>query len=401
MRVCQVVPYDFAEEGGVKRHALHLAETLRGAGDEVEIVAPLSRGEAPPYVRAFGGVVNIPANGSANHMAILTPPWSVLRFLRERRFDVVHLHEPLVPMLPYYALWFTPAVAHVATFHMYGESEPAVRRAARAALAKALFPLLDAAIAVSPAAADFAAPVWRRPLPVVPNGVPTSVFRPGGDERSGPDPGGLRLLFVGNWRDSRKGLPVLLDAYRRLREAAVACTLDVIGAGTPSDEQRRLPGVRFHGPISSEAMLAERYRQCDVFVAPATGQESFGIVLLEAMACGRPVVCSDILGYRGVIHPDGAVLVAPGDAAELARAIEALARAPERWSTMGRLNRARAEEFDWGRIRDQVRDIYLEAVERASHRGARRAGATASEETSRVGQVPAAPSSAPAERLRR
>ena len=119
MRICIVVPYDMAEEGGVKRHAFHLAAAMRRAGDEVEVVGPLSEGDPPPHVRGFGGVVNIPANGSDNHMAMLVPPWTVGRFLRERRFDVVHLHEPMVPMLSYYALWLSPKAAHVATFHMY------------------------------------------------------------------------------------------------------------------------------------------------------------------------------------------------------------------------------------------------------------------------------------------
>src|SRR5262249_47997027 len=122
--------------------------------------------------------------------------------------------------------------------------------------------------------------------------------------------GPLRLLFVGNWRDPRKGLPVLLDAYRRLLAAGERVTLDVVGQGTP-DERHALPGVTLQGSIGIEHLLADRYRACDVFVSPATGQESFGIVLLEAMACGRPVVCSDIRGYRDVVDAEGARLVPP------------------------------------------------------------------------------------------
>jgi len=365
VRICQVVPYDFAEEGGVKRHALHLANALRHAGDEVEIVAPLSRGETPPYVQAFGGVVNVPANGSANYMALFVSPWSVRRFLRERRFDVVHLHEPMVPMLGYYTLWLSPAAAHVATFHMYAEAEPALSRAARGVIAGILHPFLEAAIAVSPAAADFAAPVWRRPLAVVPNGVPTGVFTPGDRNESVDADRPLRLLFVGNWRDSRKGLPVLLEACRRLHAEGVGFSLDVIGEGEPTAEQRSVSGVTFHGSVASEEVLAAHYRRCDVFVAPATGQESFGIVLLEAMSCARPVVCSDIRGFRDVIHPDGAALVTPGDVEGLTRAIADLARAPERRRAMGALNRPRAESYDWNRIGEQVRSVYLEAVSRA------------------------------------
>jgi len=364
MRVCLVVPYDIAEEGGVKRHALHLANSLRLAGDSVEIIAPLSRGAAPPHVHGVGGVVNVPANGSANYMALLVPPWDVGRYFHAGRFDVVHFHEPVVPMLSYYALWSSARAAHVATFHMYAESEPFASRAARSALSAALFPFIEAAIAVSPAAADFAAPFWRRPMHVVPNGVPTSVFRPAPPSTNGHAPGALRLLFVGNWRDSRKGLPVLLDACRQLHGDGLGVELDVIGGGTPSDEQRGVPGVRFLGSIGAESVLAEKYQHCDVFVAPATGQESFGIVLLEAMACARPVICSDIRGFRDVVDPEGAALVAPGDSSGLARAIADLARANGRRAEMGIRNRARAEEFDWDRIASRVRDVYLEALGR-------------------------------------
>ena len=406
MRVGLVVPYDLAEEGGVKRHAFHLADALRRGGDEVEILGPLSRGAPPAHVRGFGGVVNVPANGSANHMALFVAPWAVARHLAARRFDVLHLHEPMVPMLSYWALAFSPGAARVATFHMYAEAEPRASRLARAALARLLHPALDAAIAVSPAAAEFAAPLWRRPLPVIPNGVPTSVYVPDahaavhahGRDALGRthvpgaarghahvhgaaaggvavlDPpaadGALRLLFVGNWRDRRKGLPVLLEAHRLLRARGVAATLDVIGQGEPDAAMRATPGVTFHGTVSSEHDLARHYRSCDVFVAPATGQESFGIVLLEAMACGRAVVCSDIRGYRDVIDPAGARLVPPGDAPALARALTALAAAPAERRAMGARNRPVAERYDWARIAVRVRGVYEQAVAaRARGRG--------------------------------
>ena len=361
MRICIVVPYDLTEEGGVKRHALHVMNALRRAGDEVEMIGPLRRGPTPSHVHGFGGVVNVPANGSANHMALLVPPWSVRRFFRERQFDVVHLHEPMVPMLGYYALGFSPAAAHVATFHMYAEAEPAASRAARAALARLMFPHLDAAIAVSPTAAEFVAPLWRRPLPVIPNGVPTDIFHANGsDARDGS--GRPRLLFVGNWRDSRKGLPILLEACRRLGTQGVDVSLDVIGEGVPDPEQLVVPGVTFHGSISSETVLADWYRKCDMFIAPATGQESFGIVLLEAMASGRPVICSDIRGFRDVLDPEGGEFVPAGDAEELAQAIATLSRTRDAWRPMGARNRARAETYDWDRIAPRVREVYSEAL---------------------------------------
>jgi phosphatidylinositol alpha-mannosyltransferase len=365
LRICIVVPYDMAEEGGVKRHAFHLADAMRRSGDEVDVVGPLSKGHPPPHARGFGGVVNIPANGSANHMAMLVPPWTVGRFLRDRRFDVVHIHEPMVPMLAYYALWFSPKSAHVATFHMYAETESAASRTARRLLARLLYPAMHAGIAVSPAAADYASPLWRRPLPIIPNGVPTGIFSPANGDSVPDHGGGLRLLFVGNWRDRRKGLPVLLEAFQLVRAQGIDATLVIIGEGKPSESQRGIPGVTFLGAIGSEALLADQYRRCDLFVAPATGQESFGIVLLEAMACGRPVVCSDIRGYRDVIDPEGAELVPAGDTVALARAIADLSNAPARRAAMGVQNRLRAERYDWSRIALSVRAVYAESVAKA------------------------------------
>jgi phosphatidylinositol alpha-mannosyltransferase len=120
--------------------------------------------------------------------------------------------------------------------------------------------------------------------------------------------------------------------------------------------------VSFLGAVASEAELAEHYRRCDVFVAPSTGQESFGIVLLEAMACGRPIVCSDIPGYRQVADSIGARPVPAGDAGALARVIAALAAQPELRRRMGDSNRARAQAYDWVPLAHQVRDEYVAAI---------------------------------------
>src|SRR5262249_15244351 len=154
----------------------------------------------------------------------------------------------------------------------------------------------------------------------IPNGVPTDTFTPGPLR---VPVSGARLLFVGNWRDPRQGLPYLLEAVEIVRRQGPAVYPYVAGGGWPGTENAE--GVTCHGGIASEEAIAERYRACDIFVAPSTGQESFGIVLLEAMACGRPVVCSDISGYRAVVEPAGARLVPPRDASALARTILDLA----------------------------------------------------------------------------
>jgi phosphatidylinositol alpha-mannosyltransferase len=372
MRICIVVPYDVSEEGGVKRHAVHLAEALRSAGDEVEVAGPSRHPLFDPNLQVFDGVVNIPANGADNHIALFTPPASVASYFRRRRFDVVHVHEPMVPLLPWYATWFAGHAARVATFHMFAEEEGVPSRAARGALSRLLYGSFDAATAVSKPAAEYAGRFWKRSLPVIPNGVPTALFHPprraassGSETRDGARP--KRLLFVGNWRDPRKGLRVLLEAFRTLRSQGLALELDVIGKGGPRAEPS-IPGVTFHGVVESENDLARHYRECDVFVSPATGQESFGIVLLEAMSCARPIVCSDIRGYREVVDPNGSRLVPPDDAAALARGIAEIVNDPERRRMMGAINRRRAEEFEWTLLATRVRTVYLEAL--ALRRGA-------------------------------
>ncbi|PYQ50532.1 MAG: glycosyltransferase family 1 protein [Acidobacteria bacterium] len=373
MRICLVVPYDLADEGGVKRHALHLAQGLRLRGDEVTVIGPLSRGEPGTGVRGFGGVLNVPANGAANYMAIFTPPWAVGRFFRENAFDVVHVHEPFVPLLAYYALGLSPSAAHVATFHMYAEEESRLWRTVRRTVGASMRRRIDRSIAVSRAAERFARVAWAGPMTVIPNGVPLSVFDGGHPPRERAADGAVRLLFVGNWRDARKGVKYLLEAYRRLRAEGRPLTLDIVGAGPPGPLEA-VDGVTFHGRVSNEEALARHYRSCDVFVSPATGQESFGIVLLEAMAAGRPVVCSDIDGYRDVASPEGARLVPPGDAALLADAIRGLIHDEAARRRMGAANRQAVARYDWEAVTDRVREEYVHALAlrtRAAGTGAR------------------------------
>jgi phosphatidylinositol alpha-mannosyltransferase len=393
MRVCQLIPYDLEDEGGVKRHALNLAAALRRAGDEVWVIGPSSAregarpgaGEASgasrdPWTVGFGGVVHFHAHGADIPIGVFIRPWEVASFFRRHRFDVLHTHEPLIPLLGYYALGAARGVARVCTFHSFVETEAPASRLARRIFSRPVLGWFDRGIAVSPPAERFARHAWRGPLAVIPNGVPTEIFCPGTGTETGTEDDPLdsslslprperplRVLFVGHWRNPRKGFPQLLDAFRLLRAHGVPVVLDVVGHGgsTPPPE---VPGVVFHGPVAEEARVAAYHRASDLFVSPATGKESFGIVLLEAMATGRAIVCSDIEGYHQAVSAEGAAWVPPGDAAALAQAIEALARDPERRRRMGEVNRARAEQFSWRRVAAEVRAEYLAAI--AGHRGA-------------------------------
>jgi len=171
----------------------------------------------------------------------------------------------------------------------------------------------------------------------------------------------LRLFFCARLSDERKGFPDLLRAYRLLREKRIPVVLDVAGeAAGPLPPE--LPGLTYHGPLPL-ATLVERFQSCDVVVAPSTGQESFGIILLEAMASGRPIVCSDIAGYRQVVDAQGATLCPRRNPESLAAAIADLATDPERRRLMSIANRERALHFDWPRLAAHVRTQYLLAMD--------------------------------------
>ena len=359
LRICIVVSYDLAEEGGVKRHAVHLAQELRSHGDHVDIFGPNSNGNPlPPGAYGFRGVVSVGSNGSESHVGIFTRPWSVWRRLRDGRYDILHVMEPSVPTLAWYATWFAGPAVRVATFHAYSEAEGMRSRVARRLLVRPQLMLFDHGIAVSPAAERFARRVWSRPLALIPNGIDTKMYTPPttAEEHTGP----LRLLFVGHFRDPRKGLPTLLEAFEQLRARGVDVVLDVVGDGAV----KPAPGVVYHGAIADERILATQYRACDLFVAPSNGMESFGIVLLEAMASGLPIVCSDIVGYRAVVPEDGAALVPPGNAMALADAIAKLAASPAQRHQMGAANRQASLEYDWAGLAARVRAEYLVALSR-------------------------------------
>jgi phosphatidylinositol alpha-mannosyltransferase len=375
LRVCMMVTYDMASPGGgVKQHALHLAASLRRLGDDVMLVGPSSVPTDEPDVHSFGGIVNIPANGSDNNLGILVSPRAIAKFFRENRFDVIHIHEPLQPALSYWSVWLTRHIPHVATFHAFMEQESVMLRWARKAWGATMFPWIQRAIAVSAPAARYASEAWNRELAVIPNGVPTDIFTPP-DDYEAPDVHSLsdphfhaaprapvKLLFVGRIGDARKGARFLFEAYRGLVARKLPVTLDVVGELGTAEPPPALPGLTYHGAVAFDR-LAEFYRTCDVFVAPSTGGESFGIVLLEAMASAKPVVCSDIEGYRQVATTEGSTLCQPSDPKALEDAIaRVVAIDPATRRRHGISNRRHAEAFDYDRLAERVRNEYFLAI---------------------------------------
>ena len=386
LRVGIVVAYDLSEPGGVKHHTLELARALRARGDDVTVIGPAS---APVEgVVRFRGIANIVSNGSDNRLGLFVSPWRVWRYFQRNRFDVLHLHEPLLPSLPYWATWASGRTPRVATFHAFGEHRSALLRVASRGFSALQFPFIHRGIAVSPAAASYASSTWSKPLQIVPNGVRTDLFQPA--PRSAGKP--LRLLFVGRISDERKGFRYLVEAFSEARRAGLEVELSVVGenAGTAPPI---VPGMTYHGVVS-RSRLIEEYQRCDVFVAPSTGQESFGIVLLEAMACGKTVICSDIPGYRSTVAGARAFMVRPKNVEDLAGAIRLLSAMRGDLETMGEHNRSHASAYDWSRVAEVVRGEYLHALASGS-RG--RARALIGHEVPTPAHLPGAPGRVDAE----
>jgi phosphatidylinositol alpha-mannosyltransferase len=368
LRICEVVGYDLAEPGGVKHHAVQLARALRAGGDQVTVIGPSSRPSSDPDQRGFRGVVKVSSSssGSNSSIGILVEPWRVHAFFRRNQFDVVHVHEPLLPSLAYYATWSSPASAHVGTFHSFTEAPSRRLRTFGRVAAAVQAPRFQVSTAVSAAAAHHARTAWSWPYPltIVPNGVPVGLFAPPDRERQ---PGPVRLLFVGRVGDPRKGFQQLRQAFLGLQARGLPVALDVVGDLSGAPAPTSMPGLSYLGalPLSD---LVKRYQRADIFVAPSTGMESFGIVLLEAMAAGRPIVCSDIEGYRSTVAEGGAWLSRPGDADMLENQLADLIVRPAQWPIMGEANRRRAQQFSWDAIAADTRTVYLEALARRDHR---------------------------------
>ncbi len=376
MRIALLSPYSWTYPGGVTRHIEALARELSCAGHEARILAPydpddrlsrrLHRGarpqarEVPDGFVSLGRSVGLPANGAVSNMALT--PRAVLTMRAELRrggYDVVHLHEPVVPTVCWDALMSLGELPLVGTFHTYSENQITNGVAAVPLGGRRRMNRLHARIAVSEAAAWTARRFFGGHYTIIPNGVQ---LQPPRTRLAGDDGGPLRILFVGQAVE-RKGLPVLLRAFEALREH-VPATLTLVGASEREVQHMMLDGsgVQALGKVSEQRKLAE-LASADVVCAPSLHGESFGMVLTEAFAAGAAVIASDIPGYRDVLRDgqDG-VLVAPGDALALAEALRDLALDAPLRARMASAARERAERFAWPQVAAEVIDCYEDAV---------------------------------------
>ena len=370
MKIALVSPYDFAYPGGVTSHITHLYERFVELGHQVRIIAPSSQPQETlgnPDVIVCGRPTSVPASGSVARITLsLRLSSQVKAILEEEQFDVVHLHEPLMPMLPVTFLRFSNAV-NVGTFHAHRDSSVAYLYARR--LLKRWFRRLDGKIAVSRPAMQFVSSYFPGYYNIIPNGIDLDHFNPEVEPLPQYNDGKHNILFVGRF-EKRKGLRYLVRAYARLKSEMPETRLIIVGpdgglrAGyEKSIRKAGLQDVVFAGYVSYED-LPRYYRSAHVFCTPATGQESQGIVLLEALACGTPVVASNIEGFASVItHGEEGLLVPPKDEEKLAMAlIHVLADDDlrHRFSEQGRLT---AQAYAWKRVSQRVLSYYERLLE--------------------------------------
>jgi phosphatidylinositol alpha-mannosyltransferase len=362
MKIGLVSPYVYPLPGGVTEHVRYLYEGLRLRGHHVRIITSshgLQRSSEGDVIR-LGKGFSMPTNGSVGTVT-LSPRYvsQVNTMLERERFDLLHFHEPFVPFLSLVVLRQSTSV-NIATFHAYAGFSPSYEFGSRVLGSYA--DRLHGRIAVSAAARHFIDRFFPGDYKVIPNGVDVDRYRRAVPLARWQD-GTRNVLFVGR-HEPRKGLIELLKAFRILRKTGCECRLLVVGSGPQEREARRyvmtrrLGGVEFLGRVSDNEK-AQLFKTADVYVSPATGRESFGIVLLEAMASGTAIVCSDIHGYKGVVRrgTDG-LLVPPRKPKALAAAIGTLLADDELRARMGRSGTLRAEEFSWERVTAKVEDYY-------------------------------------------
>jgi phosphatidylinositol alpha-mannosyltransferase len=368
MRIAIVSPYDYFYPGGVGEHVRGLSAALRDRGHEVTVLAPsnvATSGVATPgYVR-MGRSVPVPGNGSLAHIGLsVSLGRRVDELLDTACFDVIHYHEPLLPTVPLTVLRRHHG-ANVGTFHAYAGRSLGYQYGRR--FLSRYFRRLHSCIAVSVPACDHVRRYFPGDYHVIPNGVDTTRFAPSRPPHQGLRRSGMfTLLFVGRL-DKRKGLETLLAAYEMLRTVRSDVRLVLVGDGPKGAACRRhvarrhIPDVDFRGFVDA-AMLPGYYTGADIFCAPATGQESFGIVLLEAMASGVPVVASAIAGFSEIIgNGREGLLLPPGDAAAWSRALAALLDDPARRRRMRAAGVAAAQRYAWQRVTEEILEVYEEA----------------------------------------
>jgi phosphatidylinositol alpha-mannosyltransferase len=369
MKIGLVCPYDYSLPGGVSHHISYLAHYFLQWGHDVKVLAPSLKKDSSyleQQITPVGRPFPVPFGGSQARIPV--SPWlpdQIGDILDSENFDILHLHEPFAPMLSVSSL-LKSNCTNVGTFHAY------YNKARVYWIGKPIFrrwlPRLHGKIAVSKPALEYVSRHLPGDYRIIPNGTNTDFFTPNGPKRKDFDDDKLNILFVGRM-EKRKGLRYLIGACAKVKKRFKDFRLIVVGPSTrllrlyqKMAEDLQLPDVVFTDFIPNPE-LPEYYRTADIFCAPATGGESFGIVLLEAMASGKPIVATSIEGYASVLsHNEEGLLVPPKDENALADALVTLLEDQKMRERMGAQGRVKAENYSWANIARQVIDYYNELL---------------------------------------
>ena len=360
MRIGMVCPYSFDVPGGVQSHVLQLAEVMRARGQNVSVLAPSSPHVAlPEYVVSAGRAVPIPYNGSVARLQFSPAVHGkVRRWLADGDFDVLHLHEPNAPSLSMWALRVAEGPI-VATFHT--STTKSLTLAVFQGVLRPWHEKIVGRIAVSDLARRWQMEALGSDAVEIPNGVDVASFASAPLLDGYPRPG-KTVLFLGRFDEPRKGMAVLLDALPRLVEHFPGVQVLVVGRGDQDELRSKAGGLgghlRFLGQVD-DAAKASALRSADVYCAPHTGGESFGIVLVEAMAAGTPVVASDLHAFRRVLRDgDAGRLVPVEDGAALAAGLVAVLENDQLAKRYVAAGADAVRRYDWSVVANQIMQVY-------------------------------------------
>ena len=353
--------------GGVQIHIRELAEHFVAAGHYVSVIAPVGDEDSitDPWLVSAGRPVPIPFNGSVAR--VLFGPIAASRvrqWIVQGDFDVLHMHEPGIPSLSLLACWAAEG-AMVGTFHA---STPKLRAIASVGpLIEPMIEKLSARIAVSQMAQETLNNLYGTEAVVIPNGIDYERFSVKSVEEKRAQSQKLRIGFLGRFEEARKGMPVLLEALPKIVKALPNIELVIAGPGDQEKFLARIDSnlakhIKFLGRVSEEEKVAF-LSSLDLYVAPNTGGESFGIILAEAMASGAPVLASDIPAFVDLLSVGNSGLTFNSeDASDLARQAIELLRDSSRLQHFAENGRQAAIRFDWGSVATQIMSVYEVAM---------------------------------------
>jgi len=365
IRIGMVCPYGWDTPGGVQTHIRDLADHLIEEGHYVSVLTPVSDDsiQSANYVVNAGKPISIPVNGSV--AKILFGPVASSRakqWIASEDFDLLHLHEPAIPSLSLLACSAAEGPL-VGTFHVSTQKKKAIY-----AIGPILEPIVEkltARIAVSELARSTLKDHFDTDAVVIPNGIDGQRYA--NAKISENYSGGNTVGFIGRFEESRKGLQVLIDSLAIVSRFIPDVTYLVAGPGESEDFLKRLnpqlrSRIKFLGLLTNEEKMSF-LKTVQIYVAPNTGSESFGIILTEALSAGTAVVASDIPAFKAVLENGAAGdLFINGDSADLAKVLVALLRDDERRKKLAENGKLSAQKYDWQVVAEQIEHIYEMAI---------------------------------------